>query len=381
MNVDNSMSEPLQTEYERILRAMARDPKTTPDEDWETLHSKERNFEEVFTSQIQNAPENLHERLREEFLGSGPLKPLFQDPEVTEILVMGESTLLYEKGGRLLCSEERFLGTRTFQRFIHQLLEEAGLSLNLKTPFADGRWKEFRIHAIQPPVTQMLCISLRRQKAHAWTLNDLLHRHWCSESWGAKLSSWVKAGMSLIVFGDTGSGKTATAEALLNELPRDCRALILEDTPEIRAPNSFSVTLQTRRAVEDLREVTFMDLLKQSLRMRPDRIIMGEIRAEEAKDFLMVLASGHAGGLATLHAPSARQALLRLEMLVQLGAPQWDLRSVRVLIAQSVHYLIHVGRDESGARRLLSVSKIDGLEENGLLLESYNVREKPEIKD
>lgn len=303
-----------------------------------------------------------------------PVSDLMEDEQVTEILLMGPDSIWYEKSGQLQQhTAATFSSAQSFHQFLNQCLDEAAVVVDLKRPFGDGLWRGFRLHVSLPPLTEQVCLSLRRQKKTCWTLKALLEQGWCEPSWAEKIVDWFAQGRRFIIYGETGSGKTATAEALLHTLPENCRTITLEDTRELRPPNSASLGLLTRPAQGDLEEVSYADLLRQALRMRPDRIIMGEIRGAEAKDFLMVLASGHCGGLATLHAESAQRALLRLEMLVQLGAPQWDLRSVRLLISHSIHYLIKVGRGKDGRRKLQAIDKIDGLEETGFLLDSLSV--------
>ncbi len=305
----------------------------------------------------------------------GPLTELLEDLTVTEILILGGSRIWIERNGKLCAWHSSFSGSLEFHRFVNQCLDEAGLVVDLKRPFGDGVWRDFRLHVTLSPLSEETCLSLRRQQREGWSFAALLENGWASSRWVNTLSKWFQEGQSLIVYGDTGSGKTATAEALLKALPENCRVVLLEDTREIKPPNDASTRLVTRKPQGDLKEINFTELLRQSLRMRPDRLVMGEIRGSEAKDFLMVLASGHCGGLATLHADSATKALLRLEMLVQLGAPQWDLRSVRLLIAHSIHYLIKVGRDDKGVRRLLALDKISSLEPTGFLLDSVDLEE------
>ena len=174
---------------------------------------------------------------------------------------------------------------------------------------------------------------------------------------------------NLLFIGPTGCGKTTVLGACLRELRGDERAVIIEDTDELARPNSASTTLLTRGPFTPaLPEVTLTDLVRQSLRMRPSRLVMGEVRGAEAKDLLLALATGHSGSLGTLHASEPRQALLRLEMLVQLGAPQWSVQAVRQLIQLSVDGLVVCG-NEGGHRRLEGIFKVAALESFGFLLD------------
>ena len=174
---------------------------------------------------------------------------------------------------------------------------------------------------------------------------------------------------NILFIGPTGSGKTTVLGACLRELQENERAVIIEDTDELARPNSSSAKLLTRPAQSAaLPEVTLTDLVRQSLRMRPQRLVMGEVRGAEAKDLLLALATGHSGSLGTVHAADPRQALLRLEMLVQLGAPQWNVQAIRQLIQLSVDYLVVCGNAD-GKRRLDGIYKVAALESFGFLLE------------
>jgi len=310
-------------------------------------------------------------RMESEYFSAGPLEQLFVDSSITEIIVNGRDSIWFEKQGHLEKLQDTFLSELTYRNFIARLSREAGFQASLDCPFADGRWRECRVHLIIPPASgDQAVITIRRHPRSPWTLSTLEEHGWAENSAVFALRKLVVDRKNILIIGGTGSGKTSVLNACLGILEKSERTLIIEDTDELVVPNSISSKLLTRRDPQGLlKEINQSDLLKQTLRMRPDRIVMGEIRGNEAKDLLMAFATGHSGCMGTLHADSARQALLRLEMLIQLGAPQWSLSAVRTLIWLSLHAIVVVGRKENGRRKLEGIYQIASLEDVGFLLE------------
>jgi len=317
------------------------------------------------------ASPEIKTRIFDEYFGAGPLEPLFQDHLITEIIVNGGDSIWFERQGRLQRADDVFLSELTYRNFIARLSRDAGIQATLDCPFADGRWRDARVHLIIPPASgDQAVITLRRHPDSPWTFASLAARGWASETALRALRDLVQNRRNFLIVGGTGSGKTSALNACLGEFGAAERTLIIEDTSELRAPNAASSKLLTRRDAQGLlREIDQGELLRQALRMRPDRLVMGEIRGGEAKDLLMAFATGHSGCMGTLHADSARQALLRLEMLIQLGAPQWSLSAVRTLIWLSLHAIVVVGRTKEGERRLEGIYKIASLEDIGFLIE------------
>lgn len=351
------------------------DSLTLPSLDLQTGHegSRVQNVIDGVVTQAcsQDAVAPVLERMRAEYFGAGPLEPLFQDPEVTEIIVNGRDSIWFEKFGRLSRIDGQFLSDLTFRNFIARLSREAGIQASLDCPFADGRWRGCRVHLIIPPASgDQAVVTLRRHPLMPWNFGSLAERGWATPAAIGQLRELVAEKKNFLIVGCTGSGKTSVLNACLSELAPDERGLIIEDTDELKAPNPVSSKLLTRRDSQGiLKDIDQSDLLKQALRMRPDRIVMGEIRGGEAKDLLMAFATGHSGCMGTLHADSARQALLRLEMLVQLGAPQWSLQAVRTLIWLSLQAIVVVGRKKDGSRQLDGIYRIASLEDIGFLIE------------
>lgn len=310
-------------------------------------------------------------RLHAEYFAAGPLDDLLADPEITEIIINGPDSIWYEKLGVLHRHHDRFLSALNYRNFIVRLCRESSMQTSLDYPFADGEWRDTRVHLITPPASgDEAVLTLRKHPSNPWTFERLAATGWANADALRILREMVLQRRNFLIVGCTGSGKTSVLNACLGEINQNERAVLIEDTQELRKPNGASVNLLTRRdAHGHLREIDQCELLRQALRMRPDRIIMGEIRGGEAKDLLMAFATGHSGCIGTLHADSARQALIRLEMLIQLGAPQWSLQAVRTLILLSIQFIVVVGRKKNGGRCLEGIHRLSSLEEVGFLIE------------
>lgn len=306
------------------------------------------------------------DRVYNELIQYGPIQSLLELEGLNEILINNANNIWYELRGQMHLLEDQFYSQISFDNFVHRICQEAKIKLDLTQPAQDANWAQFRLHIIRPPLTQSVSISLRAHPTNPWTFERLQEEHWASHEGSHMVCELIKSKKSFLIIGPTGSGKTSVLNACINEIDKYERCLILEDTNEIAHPNDLSVKLLTRQDMSSgLPDYHLSHLVQQSLRMRPDRIIIGEMRGGEAKDFLMALSTGHRGGMSTLHAENPKQALLRLEMLIQLGAPQWNLHSIRSLIHLGLSHIICLSQN----RTLKSIDKISSLESNGLLLE------------
>lgn len=315
---------------------------------------------------------SLKERVESEFLSWGPLDALLLDSSVSEIMINEFDQIWIEQKGQVTRYHDRFATKLSFQNFLYRLLSEVKKVLNVEHPVVEGVYKNFRVQIIGPELAAgSFKICIRRQALSPWTLDQLLEVDWC-DAVGAKcLRDIIKDKKNFLVIGGTGTGKTSVLGALAQELPPNERVIYIEDTPELKLSNPVSLKLLTREKLNgSYPAYTQSDLIRSALRLRPDRLVMGEMRGPEAKDFLMALSTGHDGSFGSLHAQSPAQALLRLEMLIQLGAPFWGLSAIRRLIQISLHYIIVVGRQSSGHRALQSIYRVASLEENGFTLEA-----------
>lgn len=297
-----------------------------------------------------------------------PLAPLLEDKDITEIIITGKNNIWFEKSGQFYQHTTHFASNISFSNFVHLLADHAGIQTNHRAPFANGEWSGFRVHLASPPICQEHSITLRRLKPYSLSLEDLQRTSWCSEVALHHLKKIVFERKNILVVGSTGSGKTTLLNSLILET-KNQRCVYIEDTAELVLNSPLSTRLLTRfDATGSLPNVDQTDLVKQSLRMRPDRLILGEVRGGEAKDLLLALSTGHHGSMASLHAGSAQEALMRLEMLVLMGAPEWNLLTIRRLIHHSIHALVVTEKYLNGWR-LKSIQKISSLEEFGFTFE------------
>lgn len=294
---------------------------------------------------------------------------LLEKEDLNEIMINSKEDIYYEINGKVHHSDELFYTDLEYENFIQKVCEESGVQINIKSPFADGDWNGFRLHVVGPPIYKTFGMTLRKPSKRKMTLESLCKNGWCNEEQKALLEHVAQERKNILVVGATGSGKTTLINSLLEQCRED-RVVGIEEAKELRLPNDLSMSLQTRFTdLEDLTTVDQQELLKQSLRMRPDRLVLGEMRGAEAKDFLMALSTGHAGSMSTIHAGTAQEALLRLEMLIQMGAPQWSLESIRRLIYLTVNVFVVTKKDKSGWR-LKGVYRVAGLESFGPVIES-----------
>ncbi len=328
-------------------------------------------FGHLASTRFTGADPSVLARIEHEIFGCGPLEVLLGDAGITEILINGPNSIWVERDGQLERFGDQFISRVSYHNFLQRLQTEARVQANLNRPFADGYWRDFRLHLIIPPLaTGEPHLSLRRHPKSPWTLSALELAQWAPSSAIQKIRQIIEAKSSFLVIGGTSSGKTSVLNACLQEIATDERVVCIEDTSEIQLPNHASTKLLSRIDLNGLlRDVDLAELLRQSLRMRPDRIIIGEVRGNEARDLLMAFSTGHRGGMGSLHAENPRQGLMRLEMLVQMGAPQWSLRAIRHLIFFGIQYIINVVKAPEG-RRLEGIYKLSSLEEHGFCLET-----------
>lgn len=306
-------------------------------------HEEEKQKEKLISKIIkENSSHQYQQRIFLELCGYGPLESLIHQTHLNEIIVNDRRNIIYEQNGVIKYHLDSFLSNITFKNIVERLSIESKIVVNLKKPFAEGKWKDFRIHITRPPLVKKdFHIILRKHPKNKWTLEKLQKNDWASSEAFPILKKIIHEKLNFLIVGPTSSGKTSVLNACLNEIPQNERVIIIEDADEIQLPNKASLKLLTQTSPESsLPVIRQEDLVKQSLRLRPDRIVMGEVRGEESKDLLLALASGHHGSIGTLHAKNHKQALWKLETLTQMGAPQWNHSTIQRLIHSGLQIIV-----------------------------------------
>ena len=326
---------------------------------------------DLILSHVSDLDEDSRHRLIGEFSVLGPLSQLVADLKLSEIIIVDWQSIWIEKNGRLCRCKESFLSQATYQQIFQRICEEADVQVSVKFPMRCGSWRDFRLTVTVPPISALPTMSLRRKGAQCFKMADLKRVDFLSDRQLELLEQARTERKNLVFVGGTGSGKTTLLNAFLQTVPDNERVVTLEDTDELLKPTPSSSKLYTRAETDgSTDDVSLADLVRFSLRLRPDRIAVGEVRGGEAKDLLLALSSGHSGSCCTLHAEDPRQALIRLEMLIQIGAPQWSLQSIRNLIRLSIQWIVICRRDpDTGKRNISGIHSIEGLEPTGFLID------------
>jgi pilus assembly protein CpaF len=294
-------------------------------------------------------------------LGLGPLEPLLRDPDVTEVMVNGPDHVWVERAGRIEAVETRFADSEHLLHVIDRILAPLGRRLDEASPMVDARLPDgSRVNAVVPPLSiDGPALTVRRFPGERLQGDDLVRLGAMSGEMLHALRAAVMARRNILVTGGTGSGKTTTLAALSAAIPRAERVITIEDAAELRLPLDHVVRLESRPAgVEGRGAIPIRALVRNALRMRPDRIIVGEVRGGEALDMISALTTGHEGSLSTLHASSPAEAMRRLVTLALMGDLELPWRAVADQVASAVDLVVHQARDASGARRTVEVSEV-----------------------
>ena len=357
----------LSKEFENILQLF----RSSLDNKNRVLPAQEQKNKNKIISRIVKGNSSLEnqERILSEFFNWGPLDSLLEREGINEIIINGKDHIFYEQEGVMKPHPDRFLSSVTFHSVIEKISASARITVNVKKPYSEGKWKDFRVFILRPPlVKEDFHLCLRRSARQGWTFEKL--SGWAPPKAIDILKEFVGQKLNFLIAGATSSGKTSVLNACLQELAAYERVVAIEDIDEIVLPNAVSLKLLTQRDAESLRSlINQQDLVAQSLRLRPDRIVMGEVRGVEAKDLLLALTTGHRGCIGTLHANDHRQALWKFETLVQMGAPEWSHFTVQRLIFSSLQAVAVLDKRD-GVRFLKGLYKITALESSGFLFET-----------
>lgn len=302
--------------------------------------------------------------IRHDVLGLGPLEVLLEDPTVSDILVNSHRQIYVERGGKLERTEQRFRDDQHLREVIEKIVSAVGRRIDESSPMVDARLPDgSRVNAIVPPLAiDGPILSIRKFNKNMLTLEDLVRMHALTAGIGEMLMGIVRARVSVLISGGTGSGKTTMLNVLSGFIPSTERIVTIEDSAELQLRQDHVLRLETRMAnIEGKGEVTQRALVRNSLRMRPDRIIMGEVRSDEALDMLQAMNTGHDGSLATVHANTPQDAVARIETMVAMGGLNIPPHAVRQQIASAIQVVIQVQRLSDGSRKLISLQEIYGL--------------------
>jgi pilus assembly protein CpaF len=316
------------------------------------------------------------EELVAEVLGYGPIEEFLRDPTITEVMVNGYRDIYIERGGKLQKTEKRFRDEGHFSRIIQKIVGQVGRRVDESSPYVDARLPDgSRVNVILPPVSVLgAALTIRKFSAEPFTTTDLIEFQTLTRRASDFLQACVRGRLNILVSGGTGTGKTTTLNVLSNFIPPTERVVTIEDAAELKLEHEHLVSLEYRPPnIEGKGEVTIRDLVRNALRMRPDRIIVGEIRGGEALDMLQAMNTGHDGSLSTVHANSPRDVLSRVETMVLMAGMDLPMRAVREQVSRAIHLIVHQNRLPDGTRRITHITEIAGMEGEIITLQNLFV--------
>jgi pilus assembly protein CpaF len=314
----------------------------------------------------------LTDSIANEILGYGPIQPMLDDPSVTEVMVNGYANVFVERFGKLERAPVAFDDDNHVMRIIDKIVSPLGRRVDEASPMVDARLPDgSRVNAIIPPISiHGPSMTIRRFPAQPFTMDDLIKTGSVSSEMAEFLIGAVRAKLNIIISGGTGSGKTTLLNVLSSFVGADERIVTIEDAAELRLQQPDIVSLEARPSNTDGRgQITIRDLVRNALRMRPDRIIVGEARAGEALDMLQAMNTGHDGSITTVHANNPREALNRVETMVLMAGMDLPIRAIRSQVAEGIQLIVHIGRLLDGTRKVTAISEIQGLEGDTITLE------------
>jgi pilus assembly protein CpaF len=326
----------------------------------------------------------LIDDLMHELLGFGPLEPLLQDPTVSDILVNTAEEVYVERQGSVELTEVRFADEQHLLRVIQRIVDKVGRRVDESQPLVDARLPDgSRVNAVVPPIAvDGSLLSIRKFSRIPFDLERLVAVGSMPASWAELLGNLVRCRLNILISGGTGTGKTTMLNAMSKAIGERERIVTIEDAAELQLQQRHVARLETRPAnIEGRGEITQRDLVKNALRMRPDRIIVGEVRAGEAFDMLQAMNTGHDGSMTTIHANTARDALSRLEQMIGMAGLDLPMRAVRAQIASAIDIVMQIRRFGDGKRRLVSVCEIEGMEGDVITMQEVLRFEQTHVDD
>lgn len=308
----------------------------------------------------------------DEMLGLGPIEPLLKDETITEVMINGPKKIFVEQMGKLSLTKVQFHNDAHLMNIVERILTPLGRRIDESSPLVDARLADgSRVNIIIAPLSLVgPCVTIRKFSKTPLSVENLISFGTLSEDMAMFLQACVKARLNVLVSGGTGSGKTTTLNVLSSFIPEGERIVTIEDAAELRLQQSHVVTLEARPAnIEGTGEITIRDLVRNALRMRPDRIIVGEVRSGEALDMLQAMNTGHDGSLTTAHANSPRDALSRLETMVLMAGMELPVRAIREQISSAIDIIIQQSRIRDGSRKITYVTEVQKMEGDTIVLQ------------
>ena len=309
--------------------------------------------------------ERLAAEIADDVLGHGPLERLLNDDSVTEIMVNGPDEVWVERQGRLYETNVRFTDESHLRRIINKIVAQVGRRVDESSPLVDARLPDgSRVNAIIPPLSLSgPIVTIRKFSKRRLDLNDMIRLGTLTTETVEFLTRCIEAELNILISGGTGSGKTTLLNALSTAIPDEDRILTIEDAAELRLNQRHVLRLESRpKNIEGEGEVTIRDLVRNSLRMRPDRIIVGEVRGAEALDMLQAMNTGHDGSLCTVHANAPRDALSRIETMVMMAGYELPIKAIRSQVSAALDLIVHLERVEDGSRRVTAITEVQRME-------------------